>query len=113
MIGGSKVSPKPASGCSGSERVSLTTTNDGDLDLFVANGHVLDDISRYRNNISYPQPNQLLENRGGRFYDVSKDAGPALRSSRVSRGTAFGDFDNDGDVDLVVTNIDDSPGAVW
>ena len=83
--------------------------NDGDLDLFVANGHVLDDISRYRNNISYSQPNQLLENRGGRFYDVSKDAGPAFRTTRVSRGTAFGDFDNDGDTDLVVTNIDDSP----
>ncbi len=83
--------------------------NDGDLDLFVANGHVLDDISSYRNNISYSQPNQLLENRAGRFYDVSRDAGPALRSTRVSRGAAFGDFDNDGDIDLVVTNIDDSP----
>ena len=80
MIAGFKVSPRPASGCSDSELVFLTTTTTETWTCLSPTATFLDDISRYRNNISYSQPNQLLENRGGRFYDVSKDAGPAFRT---------------------------------
>ena len=84
--------------------------NDGYQDLFVANGHVLDNASAFYESGSYAQPNQLLRNQGPddrgrfRFRDVSSRAGPALARARVSRGCAVGDYDNDGDTDIVVTN---------
>ncbi len=84
--------------------------NDGYQDLFVANGHVLDNVSAFDESGRYPQPNQLLRNQGPdgrgrcRFRDVSSRAGPALARARVSRGCAVGDYDNDGDTDIVVTN---------
>ena len=86
--------------------------NDGDQDLFVANGHVLDDAPSHRDNVSYRQPNQLLENRGGIFHDVSPFAGKPFSVTNVSRGAAFGDVDNDGDVDIVVSNSNDSPNLL-
>ena len=80
--------------------------NDGDLDLFVANGHVHDKVQYIAGNagISYEQPNQLFANDGGGFVDISAAAGPGLTPSFVSRGSAYGDYDSDGDLDILVTN---------
>ena len=81
--------------------------NDGWLDMFVANGHLDDNIAEMDPIGTYPQPNQLfLNNRGVNFSEIP-DATIAQR--KVSRGTAFGDIDNDGDVDIVVSNLKDLP----
>lgn len=82
---------------------------DGDLDLFVANGHILDNVSTFSDSITYPQPNLLYENRNGHFQDVSGSSGINQTGIFVSRGTALGDLDNDGDLDLVVSNSGDRP----
>ncbi len=84
--------------------------HDGDLDLFVANGHILDNIEQRNATLRFEQPNQLFENRGGRFVDASADAGPHFATARVSRAAATGDLDNDGDLDLLIINSND--GAV-
>ncbi|MEE8585582.1 MAG: CRTAC1 family protein [Acidobacteriota bacterium] len=78
--------------------------NDGDLDVFIANGHILDNVASSRPFLSYPQANQLYENRQGSFEEVSRRSGAGLASKTVSRGLAVGDYDNDGDLDLLVSN---------
>ena len=88
----------------------LDYDGDGFLDLFVANGHVLDNIADILPDRSYAQPNQMMRNLGGlRFKDVSASLGPGLQVEAVSRGTAVADYDNDGDVDMLVTNISAAP----
>ena len=82
----------------------LDYDHDMDLDLFVANGHVMDRIAEVDSSLSYAQPNQLLRNEAGRrFTDVSAQAGGALAVPNVGRAAIRGDYDNDGDLDLVVT----------
>src|SRR5262249_22513585 len=84
--------------------------NDGDLDLFVTNGHVIDNIKLYRPNLTYAQKDLLYENLGGgRFRDVSDLSGPALQVERIGRGLAVADFDNDGNLDVVITGVGQRP----
>ena len=82
--------------------------NDGWLDLFVANGHLDDNIEDYDPVGTYVQPNQLFMNKKG---DTFEEVDLAL-PHKVSRGTAFGDIDNDGDLDIVVANLKDSPTVI-
>ncbi len=84
--------------------------NDGWSDIFIANGHVYAQIANRKLHVTYRQPKLLYRNRGdGRFEDVSSTAGPAIRAENLGRGCAFGDFDNDGDVDVLVNNLDGPP----
>ena len=87
--------------------------NDGDLDAFVANGHVLETVDFVDDGVFFEQPNLLFNNDGrGRFEDVSEISDAHFELRRSSRGTAFGDYDNDGDVDLLVTNSRASPNLL-
>jgi enediyne biosynthesis protein E4 len=91
----------------------LDFDNDGWKDLFLANGHVYSQIADRKLHISYKQPKVLYRNVGnGRFEDVSQQVGPAIRAESLARGCAFGDFDNDGDVDVVVNNLDGPPALL-
>jgi len=84
--------------------------NDGWLDLLVVNGHVYPQLERAALGTAYRQPNLLYRNnRDGTFADVSRDAGPAVTAPDVGRGAAFGDLDNDGDIDVVINNLDGGP----
>jgi hypothetical protein len=84
--------------------------NDGWKDLFIANGHVYAQIAERKIHLTYRQPRVLYRNLGnGRFQDVSASAGAAIREENLGRGCAFGDFDNDGDVDIVINNLDGAP----
>jgi hypothetical protein len=80
--------------------------NDGWLDLLAVNGSIEAQKGRLNQAFPYDEPNHLLRNRqGAGFEDVTSQAGEAFRLSEVSRGAAFGDIDNDGDVDVVISNI--------
>ena len=83
--------------------------NDGWLDLFIANGHVYEEVEQVFPDIHYKQINSLFHNDGtGRFTEVTAIAGMVSRP-HAGRGAAFADFDNDGNVDIVVANNGDPP----
>ena len=83
--------------------------HDRDLDLFVANGHVYPQVDRLQlSEETYAQPNQLFENRGDGTFEAVEGV-KALQERRVSRGACRGDYDNDGDLDLLILNLDDRP----
>jgi hypothetical protein len=84
--------------------------NDGGLDLFVANGHVYPEVAQLKTEAAYAQRKVVYVNRGnGRFEDVTEQLGAPATTPRAARGAAFGDIDNDGDVDIVVSNVNAPP----
>lgn len=87
----------------------LDFDNDADLDIFAVNGHIIDNTDRIQEGTSYAQRKLLFENVGGRFEEVAARHGEPLSRPQVSRGLALGDYDNDGDVDLLVTNCGQAP----
>jgi hypothetical protein len=83
--------------------------NDGLLDLFIANGHIYPDIARTGTS-TYRQRNQVFKHvPKGRFRQVADEAGGPLTIEKSYRGAAFGDYDNDGDIDVVISALDDRP----
>jgi len=79
--------------------------NDGYQDIVVANGHVIDNIDLIDPNLSHAQKAQLFRNNGdGTFTEVSSKSGPYFSIPKVGRGVAFGDYDDDGDIDLLINN---------
>jgi hypothetical protein len=76
---------------------------DGRLDIFTANGHVADDITRIQPKVAYAQPPHLFRNLGGRKFASATSGSAALEQKMVGRGAAYGDIDNDGDLDLLIT----------
>ena len=84
--------------------------NDGDLDLFAANGHVIDRIAEVDSSQTYRQPNQMFRNDAGRrFADVSAALGADFQRANAGRATAVADYDDDGDLDLLVTTVAAQP----
>jgi hypothetical protein len=83
---------------------------DGWLDLFLVNGHVYPEVDALETEAGYRQPKVVYRNlRNGRFADVSAQLGPPVTTSKAGRGAVFADFDNDGDVDVLVNNMHDTP----
>lgn len=87
--------------------------HDGWKDLFAAQSHVLDNVEMIEPGLAYLQPPLIALNLAGRFADIGATAGPVFQASIAGRGTAFGDLDNDGDIDLVVGVLDDSPRVLY
>jgi enediyne biosynthesis protein E4 len=84
--------------------------NDGWPDILICNGHVYPEVEQLKTEAGYPQQKLLYKNlRNGRFEDVSMQGGPGITVPVASRGCAFGDFDNDGDIDVVVNTVNDFP----
>jgi hypothetical protein len=86
---------------------------DGWSDILLANGHVYAQLIGKDLHITYAQPKIVYRNLGnGKFADVSRSAGAAITTPQVSRGMAVGDIDNDGDIDVVVNNLDRPPSLL-
>jgi len=87
--------------------------NDGWPDILICNGHVYPEVEQLRTEAGYAQRKLLYRNlRNGKFEDISMNAGSGISDPSASRGTAFGDFDNDGDVDVVVNCVNDFPQLI-
>jgi len=111
MSGGSFEDIAPQSGVGMASRNSLgfgcsflDVNLDGWLDFAVANGHIDETVRNIRGNVGYAQPAQLfLNNQRGSFRDVAAEVGGGFDRPKVGRGLAYGDFDRDGDLDLLIT----------
>jgi hypothetical protein len=83
--------------------------NDGDLDLFIANGHPDDLIEKIYPTVTYREAPLLFHRENGGFKNVSPDSGPIFTKPMASRGLAVGDFDNDGALDVLISNNNEAP----
>jgi hypothetical protein len=88
----------------------LDLDNDGWPDILACNGHIYPELKRLSLDIHYAEPKVVYYNLGnGRFKDISSELGGAITEPTSSRGCAFGDFDNDGDIDVLVNTVNDRP----
>jgi enediyne biosynthesis protein E4 len=84
--------------------------NDGWLDLFLTNGHVYPEVRQLKTEAGYEQRKVVYRNLGnGRFADISERLGAPVTTPKAGRGAAFGDFDNDGQIDVAISNVNDRP----
>jgi hypothetical protein len=87
--------------------------NDGWADIIQVNGHVYPEIEGHDTGQTFKNPRLVYKNLGnGRFKDVSADMGPGITERFSSRGAAFGDYDNDGDIDALILNMNDLPSLL-
>src|SRR4029077_8917272 len=87
--------------------------NDGDLDLAITNGHVVDNSGHYRPGAKTEQRKLLFVNERGRLKEIGRQAGSGFASEKIGRGLYGADIDNDGRVDLLFTNNGDAPNLLW
>jgi len=88
----------------------LDFDNDGWKDIMFANGQTFPQMDRYKTGITYAERNLLFHNRhNGKFEEMGSSAGPGFAVEKVSRGLATADYDNDGDLEMMVSNMNDSP----
>jgi hypothetical protein len=87
--------------------------NDGNPDLFYVTGNIYPEIESKLPNYPFKTPRVVFRNLGnGRFEELIEDAGPGVAAVHSSRGCAFGDFDNDGDIDVLIVNLNEPPSLL-